>query len=181
MFRPLSFNDANLSTTFNGSPPVRIPANDRLALATAVSSRCRTAFVSASHRAENACEPAKSMTAPSPRILLTAGVLAVLLVCLALSLATRDAMNQWPAFPGNTAARHRRSSPKSLVNLHPWQDAQELAALAVTAEERQYAREAERLADHEVDQAFAGALRQARMEEPHTNSPPINYTRRGRS
>jgi small-conductance mechanosensitive channel len=42
-----------------------------------------------------------------------------------------------------------------------------LAALAVTEEERQYAQQAERLADHEVDQAFAGALRQARMEEPH--------------
>ena len=38
---------------------------------------------------------------------------------------------------------------------------QTLAALAVSAEERELAREAERLADHEVDQAFAQALRQA--------------------
>ena len=33
--------------------------------------------------------------------------------------------------------------------------------MAVSAEEQGYAREAERLADHEVDQAFAMALRQA--------------------
>src|SRR6202044_2852208 len=53
---------------------------------------------------------------------------------------------------------------KSLVDLQPWQTAQALAPLAVTAEENEYARDAERLADHEVDQAFAGALRQARLE-----------------
>lgn len=47
------------------------------------------------------------------------------------------------------------------MDLHPWQTAQALAALAVTAEEIEYARDAERLADHEVDQAFASALRQA--------------------
>jgi small-conductance mechanosensitive channel len=50
---------------------------------------------------------------------------------------------------------------KTIVDTSPWQTAQALAALAVTAEENEYAREAERLADHEVDQAFAAALRQA--------------------
>ena len=39
-----------------------------------------------------------------------------------------------------------------------------LAALAVSAEELGLAREAERLADHEVDQAFAQSLRQASAE-----------------
>ena len=53
---------------------------------------------------------------------------------------------------------------QSLVDLHPWQTAQALAPLAVSAEEKECAREAERLADHEVDQAFAAALRQARLE-----------------
>ncbi len=52
-------------------------------------------------------------------------------------------------------------SERILVDVHPWQTAQALAALAVTQEEVEYAREAERLADHEVDQAFASALRQA--------------------
>jgi hypothetical protein len=42
--------------------------------------------------------------------------------------------------------------------------AETLATLAVSAEERDFAREAERLADHEVDQAFAQSLRQASAE-----------------
>ena len=53
------------------------------------------------------------------------------------------------------------NSQKTLVDLRPWQTAEALAPLAVTAEETEYAHEAERLADHEVDQAFASALRQA--------------------
>ena len=36
-----------------------------------------------------------------------------------------------------------------------------------TAEENEYARDAERLADHEVDQAFASALRQANLQAQH--------------
>jgi hypothetical protein len=47
------------------------------------------------------------------------------------------------------------------VEVRPWQTAEALAALVVTAEEAEYARDAERLADHEVDQAFAAALREA--------------------
>jgi small-conductance mechanosensitive channel len=53
---------------------------------------------------------------------------------------------------------------KTLVDLRPWQTAQALAPLAVTAEETEYARDAERLADHEVDQAFASALRVANAQ-----------------
>ena len=56
---------------------------------------------------------------------------------------------------------------KTLVDLRPWQTAQALAALAVSAEEKEYANEAERLADHEVDQAFATALRQATAQVQH--------------
>lgn len=44
------------------------------------------------------------------------------------------------------------------VDVGSWQTAQALAPLAVTAEEAQYARDAERLADHEAHQAFASAL-----------------------
>ena len=39
----------------------------------------------------------------------------------------------------------------TLVDLRPWQTAQSLAALAVTAEETEYARAAERNADHYPD------------------------------
>lgn len=66
-------------------------------------------------------------------------------------------------FRGKTTLR----GEQTLVDVQPWQTAQTLASLAVTAEETQYAREAERLADHEVDQAFAAALRQARLNAQH--------------
>ena len=46
-----------------------------------------------------------------------------------------------------------------LVDQTPYQTAQTLAAMAVSSEEQAFAQEAERLADHEVDQAFAMALR----------------------
>jgi small-conductance mechanosensitive channel len=48
-----------------------------------------------------------------------------------------------------------------LVDQRPWQTVQALAPLAVSAEEQDFAEQAERLADHEVDQAFAQALREA--------------------
>jgi small-conductance mechanosensitive channel len=51
----------------------------------------------------------------------------------------------------------------NLVDQRPWQTIESLAPLAVSAEEQSLAREAERLADHEVDQAFALALRQASL------------------
>jgi len=52
------------------------------------------------------------------------------------------------------------------VDQRPWQTAQALAATAVSVEEQRLARTAERLADHEVDQAFAMALRMAALEPP---------------
>jgi small-conductance mechanosensitive channel len=54
--------------------------------------------------------------------------------------------------------------PTGIVDQRPWTTAKTLAALAVSAEELELAREAERLADHEVDQAFAQSLRQATAE-----------------
>ena len=54
--------------------------------------------------------------------------------------------------------------PRGIVDQRPWQTAETLAALAESTEERAFAREAERLADHEVDQAFAQSLRQANAE-----------------
>ena len=69
---------------------------------------------------------------------------------------------RWPIFPSSKANnRSAGSEQTSVVNLHPWQIAQALAPLAVSKEEEEYAHEAERLADHEVNQAFATSLRQA--------------------
>jgi small-conductance mechanosensitive channel len=95
------------------------------------------------------------------RVLLLVGLFALLAVCLVFCWTTRDAM----AHLSFLRSQHQASGPsagqKNLVDLSPWQTAQALAPLAVSAEEADFAREAERLADHEVDQAFASALRQA--------------------
>jgi small-conductance mechanosensitive channel len=81
------------------------------------------------------------------------------LLAIVLAWTTRDAMSHLAFLNGQQTSQ---STPQpSAVDLTPWQTAQSLAALAVTAEEEQFAHEAERLADHEVDQAFSCALRQA--------------------
>ncbi|MFP5206801.1 MAG: mechanosensitive ion channel family protein [Acidobacteriota bacterium] len=86
-------------------------------------------------------------------------LLALLVACLIFSWTTRDA----------TSLLQLRNSrgPGSLVDTRTWQTAQELASLAVSAEEDEYARQAEHLADHEVDQAFAAALREAGRDAQH--------------
>ncbi len=94
------------------------------------------------------------------RSLLLVALLALLVLCCIFSFTTQEAteyLNQ----------RGRGAAARSLVDIQPWQSAHSLASLAVTAEEIEYAREAERLADHEVDQAFAAALRQARLDTQH--------------
>jgi small-conductance mechanosensitive channel len=92
-------------------------------------------------------------------LLVLSGVLAG---CLAFSWTTRDAMAHLPFLKGQkTQHDPGASSQSTLVDLHPWQIAQALSPLAVSKEEEEFAHEAERLADHEVNQAFAAALRQA--------------------
>jgi small-conductance mechanosensitive channel len=82
-----------------------------------------------------------------------AALLVVMIACVALAWITSDAMAHL------SFVKQKAGGP--LVDLRPWQTAHVLAGLAVTAEETEYAREAERLADHDADQAFASALRQA--------------------
>jgi small-conductance mechanosensitive channel len=64
------------------------------------------------------------------------------------------------------------------VDLRPWQTAHALAALAVTAEEKELARQAERFADHEVDQAFAWALRTAKLGRRSLTGEALALSRR---
>lgn len=97
-------------------------------------------------------------------------ILLVLLMVLAASMVftwlTRDAMANFSFL--NQGRRGRSgASKKTIVNINPWQTAEALAPLAVTAEEKEFAREAQRLADHDVDQAFAAALRQATLRAQH--------------
>lgn len=99
------------------------------------------------------------------RLLLLVILLALLALCIVLSFVTRGAM----AYLNQKGRGASPFAKQSLVDLQPWQTAQALAPLAVSAEENEFAREAERLADHEVDQAFAAALRQARLDAQHKN------------
>ncbi len=88
-------------------------------------------------------------------------LVAVLVLCIAFSWTTRDAMAHLPFLYQQNKSWNSAGAQKGIVDQSPWLTARALTPLAVSAEERQYAREAERLADHEVDQAFATALRQA--------------------
>lgn len=108
-------------------------------------------------------------------ILLLLSLVGVLGACLIWSWMTRGAMAHLPSLAGRASAKGAEDSQKTIVDLRPWQTAEALAGLAVTAEEKEHAREAERLADHEVDQAFAFALRQAglRVQQVNLTGPAL--------
>ena len=90
--------------------------------------------------------------------------LAVVVLCLAGSFMTRGVMEHLSFLHGEKSGWNAAPRSYGIVDQRPWQTAKTLAALAVSAEELELAREAERLADHEVDQAFAQSLRQASAE-----------------
>jgi hypothetical protein len=90
--------------------------------------------------------------------------LGLLILCMVGSFMTRGVMEHLPFLHGQKAGWGGTVVPRGIVDQRPWQTAETLAALAGSAEEREFAREAERLADHEVDQAFAQSLRQANAE-----------------
>jgi small-conductance mechanosensitive channel len=62
--------------------------------------------------------------------------------------------------------RMEKARPPGLVDDQPLLTAQKLAGLAATPEEQEFAKNALRLADHEVDMAFAAALHQATEHAP---------------
>jgi small-conductance mechanosensitive channel len=86
---------------------------------------------------------------------------AVLVVAVVLAWRTEGAMADLPGLRAGTG----RTQSKELVDETPWKTAQTLTALAVSQEELVLAREAERLADHEVDLTFATALRAAGLKQ----------------
>ncbi len=85
---------------------------------------------------------------------------ALLVLCLAAAWWTRGAMAHMPFLKANGG----HGNTNNLVDQSPWQTIESLAPLAVSAEEQSFAHEAARLADHEVDQAFAVALREATFQ-----------------
>ena len=100
------------------------------------------------------------------RFIALVSLLTLLILCAVFSWTTRGAMENLPFLHG-PGEGNSAGDEKTLVDLRPWQTAQALAPLAMTAEETEYARDAERLADHDVDQAFASALREANLKAQH--------------
>src|ERR1700722_12160749 len=85
---------------------------------------------------------------------------ALLVLCLAAAWWTRGAMAHMPFLKANGSP----AGANNLIDQRPWQTIQSLAPLAVSAEQQSFAHEAARRADHEVDQAFALALRRAAFQ-----------------
>ncbi len=98
-------------------------------------------------------------------------IVLVLLIVLAGTLAgaflTRGVMAYLPFLQARKGDWTGAYVPHGVVDQRPWQTASTLAALAQSTEEKELAREAERVADHEVDQAFSQSLRQASLEKPN--------------
>lgn len=101
-------------------------------------------------------------------------VLIVLIVLAAASLGAVIYTRSWADYRTRLRALWLASNHSSVVvDTHALDTAQQLAPLAVTRLEKNYAQEALRLADHSVDLAFAAALEDA-TENP---APPTPKTR----
>src|SRR5438094_1974012 len=109
-------------------------------------------------------------------------IVLVMLIVLAVTLAgaflTRGVMTYLPFLQARKGNWTGSYVPHGVVDQRPWQTAATLAALAQSAEERELAREAERIADHEVDQAFSQSLRQASLEKPNLSGKALALQQR---
>jgi small-conductance mechanosensitive channel len=109
-------------------------------------------------------------------------IVVVMLIVLAVTLAgafmTRGVMEYLPFLQARKGSWTGAYVPLGVVDQRPWQTAATLAALAQSAEERKLAREAERLADHEVDQAFSQSLRQASLAKPNLSGKALTLQQR---
>jgi len=94
-------------------------------------------------------------------------------LCLAGSYMTRGVMEHLPFLHGQKESWAETVVPRGIVDQRPWQTAATLAELAESAEEREFARDAERLADHEVNQAFSQSLRQANLAVRQLTGPAL--------
>src|SRR5438094_8062117 len=101
------------------------------------------------------------------RMVIVLIMLIVLAVTLAGAFLTRGVMAYLPFLQARKGNWTGAYVLHGVVDQRPWQTAATLAALAQSAEERELAREAKRIADHGVDQAFSQSLRQASLEKPN--------------
>src|SRR6266446_2246404 len=112
------------------------------------------------------------------RMVIVLLMLIVLAVTLTGAFLTHGVMAYLPFLQARTGNWTGAYVPPGVVDQRPWQTAATLAALAQSAEERELAREAERLADHEVDQAFSQSLRQASLEKPNLSGKALALQQR---
>ena len=112
------------------------------------------------------------------RIVIVLVMLIVLAGTLAGAFLTRGVMADLPFLQARKGNWTGTYVPSGVVDQRPWQTAATLAALAQSTEEKELAREAERLADHEVDQAFSQSLRQASLEKPNLSGKALALQQR---
>jgi small-conductance mechanosensitive channel len=112
------------------------------------------------------------------RVVIVLVVLIVLAVTLAGAFLTSGVMTYLPFLQARKGDWTGVYVPPGVVDQRPWQTAATLAALAQSVEEKELAREAERLADHEVDQAFSQSLRQASLAKPNLSSKALALQQR---
>jgi hypothetical protein len=72
---------------------------------------------------------------------------------------------------GDARSPRPPAATASTVDTRLFDTARQLAGLAETPAEQDLARQAARLSDHELDQAFASALREAAAAKPAVNGP----------
>src|SRR5262249_8460485 len=100
-------------------------------------------------------------------------MLLVLAVSLIGAFVSRGVMEYLPFLQARKGNWTGAYVALGVVDQRPWQTAATLAALAQSAEEVKLARDAERLADHEVDQAFSQSLRQASLAKPNLSGKAL--------
>ncbi len=109
-------------------------------------------------------------------------IVLIMLIVLAITVAgaflTRGVMSYLPFLQARKGNWTGAYVAHGVVDQRPWQTASTLAALAQSAEERELARDAERLADHEVDQAFSQSLRQASLAKPNLSGKALALQQR---
>jgi small-conductance mechanosensitive channel len=112
------------------------------------------------------------------RLLTTSIVLAILVATLIGAFQTRGVMSYLPFLQVKKGDWTGAYVAPGIVDQRPWKTAVTLGALAQSAEERDLAREAERLADHEVDQTFSQSLRQASLDKPKLSPRALELQQR---
>jgi small-conductance mechanosensitive channel len=112
------------------------------------------------------------------RIVTVLIILIVLVAALAGVFLTGGVMSYLPFLEAKKGNWTGAYVPLGIVDQRPWQTATTLAALAQSAEETELAREAQRLAGHEVDQAFSQSLRQASLDRPKLSRKALELQQR---